>query len=168
MYSGYWYKGVGNVVLKHFKYTEPGLALQPFIKELVLNSLDESLLELWDDAVFCPTPLFWAREKKRGFNQAQIIADVIADWCGNKRAVSLLKRTRHTNPQSETPLELRNRNVHDSFGIKREVVGLNIKSVVLVDDVVTSGSTLHACAKQLRNKLHVQNVFAYTLFKGRL
>ena len=92
-----------------------------------------------------PVPLHRSRLRSRGFNQAALIA----------RALSLpwqqaLRRTRATPSQTDLPAEQRHANVRDAFTLSRRarVAGL---VVTLVDDVSTTGATLEACARVLRD-----------------
>jgi ComF family protein len=92
-----------------------------------------------------PVPLHRSRLRSRGFNQAALIA----------RALSLpwqqtLRRTRATPSQTDLPAEQRHANVRDAFALthRARVAGL---VVTLVDDVSTTGATLEACARVLRD-----------------
>jgi ComF family protein len=108
------------------------------------------------DAVV-PVPLHWTRRHQRGFNQAALLAAGLG-----LPVVHALKRGRRTRSQVELPAEDRHRNVRGAFGVAwryrwtrpswirrigvRDVAGL---TVVLVDDVSTTGATLDACARVL-------------------
>jgi len=96
-----------------------------------------------------PIPLHWLRLAKRGYNQAEEIAHELGR---HKKVptVSLLKRTRNTPFQSSLPIEDRASNVHDVFSLKSVDAALyQDKHLVLVDDLMTTGSTLVAAAKVL-------------------
>lgn len=96
-----------------------------------------------------PIPLHWSRYAWRGFNQAEIIARVIAKK-KNVPMVNLLKRVKRTEFQSKLrPLE-RVANVRDAF-VLTVVTNEKYKDkhILLVDDLVTTGSTLKAAAKEL-------------------
>ena len=102
------------------------------------------------DAVV-PVPLHRRREWTRGFNQADAIAGGLGlpVW-------RLLRRTRHTDPQSTLAAPERRRNVHGAFAVRRGAVeqlaanALSGACLVLVDDVSTTGATLDACAEVLK------------------
>ena len=93
-------------------------------------------------------PVSRARERRRGYDQSELLAKEISKLI-NVRARRLLYRKRHTNPNSllKTAGE-RRVNVSGAFGIApfREIVNMNI---LLIDDVITSGSTAGECARVL-------------------
>jgi len=95
--------------------------------------------------VLVPVPLHGRRQRARGFNQAEELAQ------GLGFPVRLaLTRTRSTPSQTDLPAARRHANVRDAFRLRRraDVRGL---CVVLVDDVCTTGATLEACARVLRD-----------------
>ena len=99
-------------------------------------------------AVVVPVPLHPHRERERGFNQA----DDLAQQLGLPVA-PLLRRVRFTTSQIELPAEERHQNVRDAFALAKgpAKAGRHIGTVVvLVDDVATTGATLDACARVLK------------------
>ena len=93
-------------------------------------------------------PLSKKRLRERGFDQAEILARGVGDQLGLP-VVSLLEKVRHTQAQSDLKEESRRRaNALNAYRIKpgTQVAG---KSVLLVDDIVTSGATLSECARVL-------------------
>ena len=97
---------------------------------------------LHDADVVVPVPLHPRREYERGFNQAEDLAQHLG-----LPVARLLTRVRHTHSQIDLPKHQRQQNVRDAFActaIDPQAI------VVLIDDVSTTGSTLEACAKVLR------------------
>ena len=94
-----------------------------------------------------PVPLHKRRLRQRGFNQALLLCQGLSRETGIP-VRELLRRDRFKRPQSRTPLRRRNENVSRAFSCAEDASGLR---VLLVDDVRTSGSTAHACAKTLLN-----------------
>lgn len=95
-----------------------------------------------------PMPLSSARLATRGFNQALLLARQLAPRATD---TTLLLRTRHTPPQSELHRTERLRNVQGAFAVEPlRAASLRGQRVVLVDDVMTSGASLHAAAQALR------------------
>ncbi|MDR3550547.1 MAG: phosphoribosyltransferase family protein, partial [Candidatus Babeliales bacterium] len=96
-----------------------------------------------------PVPLHWTRFAKRGFNQAQEIAQVLSKKSGTK-SVLLLKRSKRTPFQSVLKSSQRVANVADAFVLTASNPLLyKDKHLVLVDDLLTTGATIRACAKVL-------------------
>lgn len=97
-----------------------------------------------------PVPLHWMRHAKRGYNQAYEIAKALAVE-RNVPVANILKRVKNTPFQSSLAAELRASNVKEAFQLKSSTntALYENKHLVLVDDLMTSGSTLIASAKQL-------------------
>lgn len=101
---------------------------------------------LRDGAIVVPVPLHRRREYERGFNQAEDLAMHLG-----VPVIKLLTRVRHTQSQIELPKDQRQQNVKNAFALADP--GSRIPDpgvVVLVDDVSTTGSTIEACARVLK------------------
>ena len=97
-----------------------------------------------------PVPLHRIKQRKRGFNQAELLARALGKELGIP-VKNLLQKTKHTKDQKNMSLEQRSRNVADVYRIRKEKDGGAIpQTVLLVDDIVTTGSTLTACAVALK------------------
>jgi ComF family protein len=106
--------------------------------------------ELLGDAdLQLPVPLHWSRLFARRYNQAAVLAHVIAKTGGPAVAADCLIRRRRTPSQGNKNASARRRNVAGAFAVKRpdEVRG---KRVVLIDDVLTTGATVEECARVLK------------------
>ena len=89
-----------------------------------------------------------AQVKARGFNQSELLAKAAARWL-NLDAAQLLRKTRETQVQHDLPAAQREKNVDGAYSVidPESVAG---RSIVLVDDICTTGATMRACAKALR------------------
>jgi ComF family protein len=95
-----------------------------------------------------PMPLSHTRLKERGFNQTALLADAI---CPEKTHTGLLQRIRHTDALSGMDRQQRARNIHNAYALTPSASAtLRGKKVVLLDDVMTTGASLHAAAHVLR------------------
>ena len=99
-----------------------------------------------------PVPLHWRRYLERGYNQADEIARVLSTRSG-KPVLHCLERTRATVTQAGLSADARAENVEDAFALKKRYAPVVRNArILLVDDVFTTGSTIHACARALRMK----------------
>jgi ComF family protein len=96
-------------------------------------------------ACVVPVPLHASRRRHRGFNQASDLARHLG-----VPVVHALKRTRATDTQTGLPAARRHRNVREAFAATRAAESLAGLTVVLIDDVTTTGATLDACARVLK------------------
>lgn len=96
-----------------------------------------------------PVPLHWRRKLERGFNQSELLARAVAKRYG-LRPVNAVRRKRPTGVQAGLSNAKRRTNVSGAFQVKRkaQVAG---RRVLLIDDVMTTGATLSACAAALKN-----------------
>ena len=98
--------------------------------------------------VIVPVPLHPSRQRERGYNQAELLAREAGRWLGVPVDAGLLARTESAGPQARSASrEERMANVAGAFKARREAIG---KSIVIVDDVTTTGATLQECAAVLR------------------
>lgn len=95
-----------------------------------------------------PVPLHPKRERKRGYNQSMMIAQGISEVTGITIGKDLLIRSVNTATQTRKSKEERWQNVKDIFELKNAEI-LEGKYVLLIDDVLTTGATLEACALKL-------------------
>jgi ComF family protein len=97
-----------------------------------------------------PVPLHSAKLRERGYNQSEHIAKGIRQVMGIPLYSSLLLRHKYTSSQTQLSAVERKENVGDAFSVnKRDLLDLEGKTFLLVDDVITTGATIDACAKVL-------------------
>jgi ComF family protein len=108
----------------------------------------DRISELRSDLVV-PVPLHWRRAWHRGYNQAAAIAEQLAWVAGVPYSRGCLKRTRHTPQQLQPSSAARRANVRGAFRV-RKGVRLTGKRILLVDDVMTTGSTASEASRTLR------------------
>ncbi|MET1415745.1 ComF family protein [Roseibium sp. HPY-6] len=102
------------------------------------------------DSLIIPVPLHWLRLLSRRFNQSAALAQVIAKECGAAYEPDLLTRHKRTRQQVGLTAKERQKNVRSAFRIAAGRSGdLDGRHVVLIDDVMTTGSTIAACTKTL-------------------
>jgi ComF family protein len=97
---------------------------------------------------FVPIPLHWTRYAYRGFNQASVIAHKLGDYY-NVPVHEFLNRTRRTSFQSHLLQSQRETNVKGVFALKTKKFDLKDKHVVIVDDLMTTGSTIKEAVRSI-------------------
>lgn len=155
-FTGVVYNGIAKKLLYQFKYKPYLYGLSSFITELLYESIiqneefDKVLKQVGDDVILVPIPLSLSKFKKRGYNQSELLAKNLAKKLGFS-AVDLLERTRDTKSQFNLSKEERKKNMVNAFGLKRQFESeLKNNNLFLVDDVLTTGSTLSEAAKILK------------------
>lgn len=111
---------------------------------------------------FVPVPLHKKKLRYRGFNQTYLFATYLSEYLGIKTD-DILRRKRNTSTQVGMQREERIENLADVFDLKVESVPE--KNICLVDDIMTTGTTLEECAKVLK-KNKVENVYALVFARG--
>ncbi len=111
-----------------------------------------------------PVPLHRRKKSIRGYNQSQKIALGVSNIIGSKTVTENIVRVKNTATQTKMNLEQRSQNVDDAFTSNNQSIFKN-KHVLIVDDVLTTGSTLLECSKPLRKIQGVKLSFA-TLAMG--
>lgn len=115
-----------------------------------------TLIAQWKPEAIIPVPIHRAKMRKRGYNQAELIAERLSELTGIPMDKYLLERVINTRPQKELEGALRKKNVESAFKVNGNVV--KYKKVILVDDIYTTGSTIDACAGALKQK-GIQEVY---------
>jgi len=138
------YDGMLKRAVQTFKYHGAIELAEPLAKRLA------TVLERqkWELDIIIPVPLSAARLAERGYNQAHLLSQQVARYMGIPCQPDCLQRTRDTSQQTLLNARQRVENVKNAFSATSDVANL---SILLIDDVVTTGSTLNACAAALRS-----------------
>jgi ComF family protein len=105
---------------------------------------------LSSDSLLVPVPLHWMRLLQRRFNQAADLAKEVARECGGQFEPQVLRRQKRTRRQVGLSAKDRHKNVRSAFKVDGGRADLvQGRHVVLIDDVLTTGSTVSACCKCL-------------------
>ncbi len=149
------YDGVAREAVIALKFQGVSALAQPMARQMARTLAD------WAPPVdvVVPVPLGWLRSRTRGYNQAALLASEVCRSSGFRLETRALRRVRQTPPQSQQPDEdARLANVRTAFALgPRPVAG----SVLLIDDVATTGATLDACARVLLDG-GAESVYALT------
>ncbi|MBM4017871.1 MAG: ComF family protein [Planctomycetes bacterium] len=123
--------------------------LAPFLGRLLAERV---ALAPWADRVevVVPVPLHWTRRARRGFNQSDLLAREVRLAGARQAARGRLRRTRPTPHQMLLPSARRHSNVRGAFRPGWFAAGVKGRGVLLVDDVMTSGTTIAECERAVR------------------
>ncbi len=130
--------------LYYFKYKNMRSAVEIYVGEIVKR--EESVLKEWRIDVLVPVPLSRKRRKKRGYNQAFLLAALLGERM-DVPTKELAVRIKETKPQRQLDNRQRKRNVSEVFRLTESVAG---KRVLIVDDIYTTGATINELSKTLK------------------
>ena len=129
-----------------------------FAKEILYNLADYATFYLKSEvtglpktALCVPIPIHLLRYKWRGYNQVEVLTKRICNNRNWEYTNDLVIRKKHTTPQSELSMQKRKKNIKGAFSLSEEKRGfVRGASVIVVDDIITSGSTLNEVGKVLK------------------
>lgn len=143
LYIKYEFASTFQQLIHLFKY-EHHLTLARYFGAALSSTFFE---DINNHDLMVPVPLYKTRERERGYNQSAMIAAEIAGNTGIKFRNDVLMRFNPTKSQATLNRKQRIENVQNAFGVSdASIAG---KRIIIIDDVITTGSTLNACAKVL-------------------
>lgn len=145
--AAYRSRGVVRQIIHDFKYRRQ-IYLRQLVARWLRSALDDARLRDCQFDIIVPVPLHPARQRERGFNQAALLAELLSARI-SIQSKPALERIRYTTTQTALDRAERMENLHNAFRLRRkmDVRGLQ---VLLIDDVLTTGSTLSECARILK------------------
>lgn len=152
----------------HFS-REAGVILANLLIDFLQDKNNQRILKLlnhWsaqNKLIVLAVPLSKRRERWRGFNQAELLAKIIADNLAWKFDSKSLVRIKHAKPQAELSALARSHNLTKAFTWRGE--SLAGFAVLLIDDVATTGATLNECARALKAS-GASKVYGLTIAHG--
>lgn len=138
-YAPYWYQDEAAHIVQAYKYGG-GRWLSVFMAQKILHTVCDAHVQI--DGI-CHVPLHNRKRRKRGFDQAQLLAQHLSKWMG-KPYVDVLRRVRNTPSQTKLDRQHRQLNIQDAF-VSNAANG----RFLLIDDVLTTGATAAECARTL-------------------
>jgi competence protein ComFC len=139
------FEGIVRKAVHELKYRH-ARSRAAFLGDLLYRAVERRPL-LAD--LIVPVPLWEARRRERGFNQAELIGEALASRWGLSLSPGVLRRIRETPPQVGMNDERRRANVADAFACV-DADTIAGRFVLVVDDVATTGATLRTCAQPLK------------------
>src|SRR5436305_11247464 len=145
--AAYRSRGIVREIVHDFKYGRQ-IHLRHIVARWLYAALDDERLREHRFDIIVPVPLHPTRQRERGFNQASLLAESLSAQISTP-SKPLLERIRYTTTQTALDRAERMENLHNAFRLRKnaDVRGLR---VLLIDDVLTTGSTLSECARVLK------------------
>lgn len=140
------YEGILKQCIHLVKYKKK-TALTRALSELMVGHI-KNHFDIDKIDYLIPVPLYRRQYRKRGFNQTELLIDGIGKYFNKKVINNNLKRIKNTKPQYKLNKDARIENLRDSFFVRKPGV-FGKKSVLLIDDVYTTGTTVNECSKVL-------------------
>ncbi len=153
-FSSISYKGIVKKLIYNFKY-KPYLAdlknslVELFYESLIQNEIFMQTIVKLLNCSIVPIPLHSDRLRKRGYNHAEILAKGISDKLGLK-TLNVLERSKDTKSQFGLKLDERKENLQGAFEMAKNCSTAKLPNIFLVDDILTTGSTLLEAARVLK------------------
>lgn len=160
--SVFLYEGEVKHLISGLKYNN-----KPYLSRTLSQFLANKYKELgWEADLIIPVPLSPARKKWRGYNQAELLAEGVSDATGVPINTETLVKIKDTDAQATLNLSERRKNLRESFKVmdKYAVKG---KRILLIDDVMTTGSTASACTHELK-KAHASRVMVLSIAHAKI
>lgn len=135
-------------------------ALDLILGDMLLGYVHKFGIILPRGAMLIPIPLHPGRQRTRGFNQAELIAQRLGECLGLSVEAEVLRKVKKTTPQVELSAEERRKNVVNTFAVSNTSLIMG-KTIFLLDDVKTTGATLEEAARVLK-EAGVKRIWAIT------
>lgn len=149
-------------VVQKFKYGRKVSLGKPLGRLLARGAAE--FITQWPIDVIMPVPLHPKRLRWRGFNQSLLLARQISRTYGTPTEPFMLRRVKETPPQTQLTEDERRKNMRGAFALHGEK-SLKDKTVLLVDDIYTSGATVNECSQTLRRG-GAKEVYVLTLARA--
>ncbi|MGZ5538323.1 MAG: phosphoribosyltransferase family protein [Chthoniobacterales bacterium] len=145
--ASYRSRGLVRKIVHDFKYGQQ-IHLRYPIADWLAETLDDPRLYGRHFDIIVPVPLHPTRKRERGFNQAELLAELLCARNGLTMRL-VLERIRYTTTQTMFDRTERMENLRDAFRLRKKMDVRGLR-VLLIDDVLTTGSTLSECARVLK------------------
>ncbi|MFP4029122.1 MAG: ComF family protein [Candidatus Brocadiia bacterium] len=157
------YTGPAASLVKKFKFGGHYYLGQKILQDAAEKEWLPFHLAKCDTAV--PVPLHSQRIRQRGFNQAALLAEYLANRHDLEFQRRALKREKATEQQARLSIPARKKNVKGAFSVQTNL--LSGKNVLLVDDVMTTGATADECARMIK-KADAESTHVFTLVRANV
>ena len=146
-----------------YRYKYQGRREYAFCYGSHMGEYFQNKIKLWQPEALIPVPLHKKRKRKRGYNQAQVLAEELSKKWGIPVIKDLIIRDKNTRPMKELDGVERQNNLKKAFLLGRNDVKLS--TVIIIDDIYTTGSTIDAVAKVCK-EAGIMNIYFLTISIG--
>ncbi len=144
---GYLYKENIRRKMIDFKFNDKPELAHTFAKLLLNNEKICGFLKSYD--IIIPVPMYHKKQIQRGYNQSELVAQIIGKELQIECIKDVLYKKRPTKMQSSLDKQMRRINVKDAYDIKNEQK-IKENKIILFDDIYTTGNTVKECSKVLK------------------
>lgn len=145
--------GVSQALIHHLKYfNRPQIGVSMGIE---IGNILNTIEPFQDVDLIIPVPMTRKKRRKRGYNQSEMIAKGIAQSLNKPVENRILQRTKQKKSQTHLNKFTRWQNINESFLLQQQLPS-EIKHILLIDDVITTGATLESCANAIHEKYNVK------------
>lgn len=156
------YEGWAKEAIYQIKFHNKREYLDFFAREMA-KELGREVLT-WGAQAIVPVPLHKKKRRKRGFNQAELLADKLGTLLEIPVRKDLAERVRYTEAQKELSFRERRKNIRGAFRVN--AAELDVEKIILVDDIYTTGSTVDEMTEEFQKK-GARQVYFLTICIGR-
>src|SRR5436309_6216815 len=160
--AAYRSRGIVREIIHDFKYGRQ-IYLRHLVARWLYAALDDERLRNLRFDIIIPVPLHPTRQRERSFNQASLLAELLSAEI-SIQSKPALERIRYTTTQTALDRAERMENLHNAFRLRKNTTVQGLR-VLLIDDVLTTGSTLSECARVLKRAGAI-SVHAATAARG--
>ena len=155
-----------NQAIYQLKYHNQRYVAKYFAQEICIKYAEE--IRRWRPQALVPVPLHRKRRRKRGYNQAELLAEEIGKILGIPVVANLVKRVHYTGYQKKLDPIGRKKNLEHAFapGGDPDRLPTDFRRVIIIDDIYTTGNTVDQVAKVLKT-MGLQKVYFLTISIGQ-
>ena len=147
IYSGAIYEAELLKIIRALKYHKKA-EFEKILSDIILKTIKNFDLNL-DDFIICPVPIHQNRMKKRKYNHMELVANSVGNALNLKVGNDFLKRIKDTEPLYKLSIPERKKTIDGAFEVSESIKG---KKILLIDDIITSGTTVKELSKTMLEK----------------
>lgn len=153
------YEGLLRQLITQFKFHK-----KHFLQSLLADLLSQRVVDEQLPSALIPVPLHPKKYIQRGFNQAEVISQYISNQFNIPYLNGVCQRIKNTHSQSELKGNERYLNVKNAFQVNHSI---NYPTIAIIDDVVTTGYTVNALSRVIKQQTQVQSISVWCLARGQ-